>query len=177
MPSWIKPPIRPTRSKSAANKRVARSNRRGSATATLLSIAEQFDLFHSADGIDFADIDIDSHRETLALHSKEFKDRLEYDYFREIKDAPPRDAVQSAISTLKSRAKYEGPEHSVHVRIAEQEGSWFLDLADRDRRAIQITTEGWSIIHNPPVHFLRPGGMLALPCRSVETPSTISSRS
>jgi hypothetical protein len=149
--------------KSTTNKRVARSNRRGSATATLLSIAERFDLFHSADGTDFADIDIDSHRETLALHSKEFKDRLEYDYFREVKDAPPRDAVQSAISTLKSRAKYEGPEHPVHVRIAGQEGRWFLDLADRERRAIQITTEGWSIIHNPPVHFLRPGGMLALP--------------
>ena len=149
--------------KSAANKRVARSNRRGSATATLLSIAERFDLFHSADGTDFADIDIDSHRETLALHSREFKERLEYDYFREVKNAPPRDAVQSAIGTLKSRAKYEGPEHPVHVRTAEQEGRWFLDLADRERRAIQITTEGWSIIHNPPVHFLRPGGMQALP--------------
>ncbi len=149
--------------KSATNKRVARSSRRGSATATLLSIAERFELFHSADGTDFADIDIDNHRETLALHSREFKDRLEYDYFREVEDAPPRDAVQSAISTLKSRAKYEGPERSVHVRVAQQEGRLFLDLADRERRAIQITADGWSIIHDPSARFHRPGGMLALP--------------
>jgi hypothetical protein len=148
---------------SATTGKAARLTRR-SATAFLLRIADRYGLFHTPDGTGYADIEIDGHRETLALHSKEMKERLEYDYYHEAEDTPPPpDAVQSTVRTLNTRAKYEGPERSVHVRVAQQEGRLFLDLADRERRAIEITAEGWSIIHDPSARFHRPVGMLALP--------------
>jgi hypothetical protein len=147
---------------SATNGKVAQSSRR-STTATLLRIAERYGLFHSPDGTGYADIDIHGHRETLTLRSKAMKGRLEYDYYREVEDTPPPDAIQSTISMLETRAKYEGPERSVHVRVADQEGRLFLDLADRERRAIEVTTTGWSVVDNPPVRFCRPAGMQPLP--------------
>jgi hypothetical protein len=147
---------------SATTGKAARSTRR-SATATLLRIAERYDLFHSPDGTGYADIDVDGHRETLALRSRETKGRLEHEYLLKVMDTPPHNAVQSTISTLETRAKYQGPERSVHVRVADQEGHLFLDLADKGRRAIEISTMGWSVVDNPPVRFCRPAGMRPLP--------------
>ena len=147
---------------SVTNGKVARSICR-SATATLLRIAERYDLFHSPDGTAYADIDIDGHRETLALRSNETKGRLEYEYLLKVMERPPHDAVQSTIRTLESRAKYEGHERSVHVRVADQEGRLYLDLADKGRRAIEISATGWTVVDNPPVRFCRPAGMRPLP--------------
>ena len=132
-------------------------------TTILLRIAEGYDLFHAPDGTGFADIPIDGHRETLALQSKEFRGQLQYDFFCKATAAPPRDAFQSTISTLKARAIYEGPERSVHVRVAEQQGHFYLDLADRERRAIEITATGWRLVDNSSVRFCRPDGMGPLP--------------
>ena len=147
---------------SATTGKAARSTRR-SATATLLRIAERYDLFHSPDGTGYADIDIDGHRETLALRSRETKGRLEHEYLLKVMDTPPHNAVQSTISTLETRAKYQGAERSVHVRVADQEGRLFLDLADKGWRAIKISATGWSVVDNPPVRFCRPAGMRPLP--------------
>jgi hypothetical protein len=51
----------------------------------------------------------------------------------------------------------------VHVRVAEKDGHLYLDLADSERRAVEITAEGWNVIHRPPVHFQHCNGMEELP--------------
>lgn len=148
--------------RTAADKKVAPSTRRN-ASAILLRLAANYDLFHSADGTGFADININGHRETLAIQSDALKNRLKYDYYKHTAEAPPREALGSAIGILEAKATFEGPERSVHVRVAEHNGCLFLDLADPERRAVEITIEGWRIVSNPSVRFYHPGGMLALP--------------
>jgi hypothetical protein len=39
----------------------------------------------------------------------------------------------------------------------------YLDLADEQWRAVEVTSSGWSVVSDPPVWFRRPGGMLSLP--------------
>ena len=129
----------------------------------MLRLAAAYDLFHATDGASFADVNIDGHRQTLAIQSKALKERLHYDYYRCTGEAAPSAAVTAAVSILNAKAKYEGPEHSVHVRVAERNGCLFLDLANADRRAVEITIDGWRIVSNPTARFHRPAGMLALP--------------
>jgi hypothetical protein len=147
-------------SKTAANVDVTQLSRRNP-SEILLHLAENYDLFHSPDGTCFADVNINGHHETLPL--KEVKDCLLRDYFRVTGKAAPSNAVRSAFGVLIARAKYNGPECFVHVRVATEAGRIFLDLADRERRVIEINAQGWSIVSDTPVRFRRPGGMQGLP--------------
>jgi hypothetical protein len=47
------------------------------------------------------------------------------------------------------------------VRLADYEGSIYLDLCNDDWQAVQITPQGWGIVDDPPIRFRRSRGMLA----------------
>jgi hypothetical protein len=64
---------------------------------------------------------------------------------------------------LEASAQFDGPERLVHLRVAEHEGALYLDLADSDWQAVEVTPAGWQIISSPPVRFRRPPGLLPLP--------------
>jgi hypothetical protein len=52
---------------------------------------------------------------------------------------------------------------NVSVRLAEQDGLIYLDLADEFWRCIEIGANGWRIAEDPPVRFRRSAGMQPLP--------------
>ena len=56
-----------------------------------------------------------------------------------------------------------GEKRQTWLRVAEHDGSLYLDLGDESWRAVRITSEGWQVIDCPPVYFVRPGAMLPLP--------------
>src|SRR5207253_125311 len=64
---------------------------------------------------------------------------------------------------LEGRALYEGGLCPVHTRLAEWDGAIYLDLADPDWAAVEITADGWRVVDVPPVQFRRAAGMLPLP--------------
>jgi hypothetical protein len=53
--------------------------------------------------------------------------------------------------------------HEAHVRHAALGDAIYLDLADRDWRAVEITAAGWRLVSDPPVRFRRTRGMAPLP--------------
>ena len=67
------------------------------------------------------------------------------------------------LELLEARAQFDGPERTAHVRIAEQAGRIYLDLADERWRAVEIGPDGWRVVSHPPVRFRRPPGLLAIP--------------
>jgi hypothetical protein len=71
--------------------------------------------------------------------------------------------MKSAIQTLKACARFDSEQHDVFLRVAESEGRIFLDLGDKEWRAVELDANGWRIINNPPVRFWRAHGMLPLP--------------
>jgi hypothetical protein len=149
-------------SKMGAQKKLVRAAG-GRGAEQLLCFAADYDLFHSPEHIGFADIKINGYRETFALNSKEFKSFLEHDFYKKTGAAPSPDAVTQTVNILKARATYDAPERPVHVRVAQGNGCFYLDLGDGERRAIEITATGWSVVDNPPVRFCRPAGMRPLP--------------
>ncbi len=88
---------------------------------------------------------------------------LQREFYRATGTAPGAQAVQDALGVLEGRAHFERNEEPVHTRLAERDGAIYLDLADDDWNAVEITSAEWRIVRNPPVRFRRPAGMLPLP--------------
>ena len=66
---------------------------------------------------------------------------------------------------MEGRAKHDGLEHPVSLRIGERDGAVFIDLGDAQWRAIKVIGElqCWEIVDQPPVKFISPPAMRPLP--------------
>jgi hypothetical protein len=106
---------------------------RKSAATRLVELAEAagIELYHTSDPIAFADLYIDGRRETMALRSAVFKRWLHRLFFMAEGRAAGSQAVQDGLGVLEGKACFEGVERAVHVRLAEQDGRIYFDLADR----------------------------------------------
>jgi hypothetical protein len=141
-------------------------------------------LFHTPEGIAYADLIIEGCRQTWAVRSKEF--RFAYCKYiqREIdrlmdegsiaavllKGSLSRRRVNEAIDEFEMRAITSNVEREVHLRVASHDDDLFIDLCDRDWHAIRITGTSWQIVQSPPVRFRRSHGMLPLPFPERGTP-------
>jgi len=121
------------------------------------------ELFHTADQMAFAAFRIHDHREIYPVKSSDFRRWLRNGFFDEKKSAPSSEAMTSSVATIDALAVRKGEEHDVHLRVAELDGNYYLDLCDAAWRAVEITPEGWRILSEPPVRFRRKSGMLPLP--------------
>ncbi len=86
-------------------------------------------------------------------------------YFEQYNRPPGNQALQDVLGLLEARAEFDGPEREVYVRVAEHGGNVYIDLANEDWQAVEITAAGWRVVagEDTPVRFRRPRGMLALP--------------
>ena len=129
----------------------------------LIDLAASAQLFHNPIGAAYADLLVDGHRETWPVRSPRFRAWLRRRYYAATGEAPSAAELGSALNLLEARAQFDGPERTVHVRLAEHAGHIYLDLADRDWRAVEIGPHGWKVVAEPPVRFRRPAGLLPLP--------------
>jgi hypothetical protein len=129
----------------------------------LIELASAAELFHDRDDVGYARFDVNGHKENWPIRSKGFKRWLARGFYESTQSAPSSDAMQSALGVLEARAQFDAPEHEVHVRVAGPNGCIYIDLADRDWRAIEIDEDGWRVIDTPPVYFRRSSGMKPLP--------------
>nr|QIO37294.1 hypothetical protein HAP40_19310 [Bradyrhizobium sp. 1(2017)] len=129
----------------------------------LAELAQSAELFHAPEGTGYADIDINSHRETWPIRSRGFRRWLTRRFFDEVGGAPSSEAMQSALNLIEAKADFGSPERRVYIRIGGHEGNLYLDLGDEHWRAVEISPTGWRVINNPPVRFRRAAGMQPLP--------------
>ena len=127
----------------------------------LIELAASAELFHDPSGIAFADIIVDSHRETWPIRGGGFRHWLARRYYLKTRGAPNSEALQSALNVIEARARFDGPERPVSLRVSGLDGKLYLDLADDEWQAIEIDADGWRVCKNPPVRFRRTSGMLA----------------
>jgi hypothetical protein len=135
-----------------------------SSADVLLNVATAARLFHTSDGPGFADLIIDGHRETWPLRGKRFGAWLRQQYYERTWDAPSPAALNAALNVLEAQAQFDGPQHKVALRLAEQDGLIYLDLADEFWRCIEIGPNGWGIART-------------LPCGSAAAPACSHFRS
>jgi hypothetical protein len=134
--------------------------------ATLVRLVTEAgaDLFRDAAGEEFVTVTVDGHRQTWPVHGKETESWLARLYVDQSGgEVPNAEALRVAIKLLVGRALFEGREEPVGLRVAEYDGRLYLDLCDRDWRAVEIGPDGWRVVANPPIRFRRARGMLPLP--------------
>jgi Toprim domain-containing protein len=116
----------------------------------LIKLAGAATLFHTPDGIGYAKINVDGHNENWPLRSKGFKRWLSRAFYNEAQGAPNSEAMNAALGVLDARAQFDAPESEAYIRVAGHDGCIYIDLADKDWRAIEIDADGWrasSTIH------------------------------
>jgi hypothetical protein len=121
------------------------------------------ELFKDLDGEGYAAICVDAHRENVPVQSIQFARWLGYEFYRREGIPAGSTTVQNVISTLDAIATQEGKKYPLFVRVGEEDGKIYLDLADDKRRVVEVSQEGWDVVIDCPVRFLRPKGMRPLP--------------
>ena len=105
----------------------------------LIELAQAAELFHTADGTGFADLDVNGHRQTLAIRGKGFRRWLARRFFQETGGAPGPEALQSALNVIEPKAHFDGPERVVHDRPLRG-----------DRRVVDDAPTGRVDLHRQP---------------------------
>jgi Domain of unknown function (DUF3854) len=137
---------------------------KGQALSVLLELGGDIEFFHTSDRDAFASVNVGDHWETFPIAGRDFTHVLLHRFYRLTSSAPSKQALEDAVRVFACRALFEGTERSVFLRIAESDRTTYLDLADPDWNAVEISASGWRVVANPPVKFLRPRGMRPLPC-------------
>jgi len=131
-------------------------------------LADGAELFHSGE-TPYATVQINDgrdssyHLETYPVVSLQFERWLSAKFFKTYRRPAPSAQIQDTISALAGKAIHMSNEKQVAVRLAEHEGSIYLDLCDDEWRVAKITKSGWTIVKDCPVKFLRKKGMAKLP--------------
>jgi hypothetical protein len=121
------------------------------------------ELWHNPDGDGYASIVVGDHCEHHAIRKRGFKRWLSRLYYLDCGGAPNSQAMQDALGVLDGKAMYDGEVHPVAVRVAEHDGHIYLDLANDEWQAVEITATGWRVVDRFPVRFRRAKAMLPLP--------------
>jgi hypothetical protein len=133
-------------------------------TNNLAVLGALVSLFHTAAGVAYADLEIDHHRETWPIRSRQFRAWLRRQHYERTGEAMGQSTIRDILDLLEARAQFDAPERAIHTRIAQHhEDRVYLDLADHRWQAVEVKPDGWRIMTHPPVRFRRASGMLPLP--------------
>jgi hypothetical protein len=140
--------------------------RKGDTSArALVRLTEQLkvELFHTPAQEAFARICVRGHSENHRVKGSAFKDWLSAMCYHLERFVPGQNALAEAINALAGQAVYDGTEMQVQTRLAEHNGFVYLDLGSGSWEVVRISAEGWEVVPEAPVRFVRSPEMLALP--------------
>lgn len=127
-------------------------------------VVERAKLFH-APGLSrydfYADIDVNGCRETHYIGSSSLNRWMLSSYYAANQKALGQSVVDGANGVLRALAE-QGPEMTVDVRTSQHEGRYYIDLADKSWKAVEISPDGWKVMKAPPVRFKRGSAMAPL---------------
>ena len=99
--------------------------RRPTHADTLIELAGGADLFPTADGIAFVDLDLNGHQ-AWHVRSKGFTHWLTRQFYEATHRAPNSEALQSTLNVVKAKAKFDAPERSVFTRVGSLDERLYL---------------------------------------------------
>ena len=129
----------------------------------LLNFLSEVELWQSPDREAYATVSVNGHFENWPVRSKDFREWLSGGYFAATVTAPGSQAIEDALRVYEGYARHRGPLHNLFLRIGEYDGAVYIDLGDAQWRAVEVTADGWRLIDQAPVKFVRSPAMRALP--------------
>jgi len=133
---------------------------------TMVADAQSLDTFFSWEGVAYVRTVRRGRKETLLVGSTMYSRLLRVRYRKMHGRVCKAEWIRNAVDQLMAIAIEEGEEIPVFCRVAHVGDKIFIDLADRDRRVVEIdpdNPDGWGVIDTAPVHFLHTEKMRPLP--------------
>lgn len=142
-------------------------SKRGPSQATRcteLALERSVELFGDGDRA-YSTFAMNGHLETHLLPSTASRRWVASLYFNDTGKAANGESIAAALNTVAGHAVYQGKQRTVQLRVAEQGGKIYVDLADPAWRIVEISPNGWRVIQvkEAPVRFRRTRAMRALP--------------
>ena len=136
-----------------------------SPTDALMRMAGVERVIQGSDGRSYALVSVNGKAECRELKSKALRNLLIHAALKATGKLPTPEAIAAVVGVLEANAEFDGTHEDVFLRVARGPSglSYFLDLADRKGRLIEIRPDGWDLVAAPPVFFRRAAGQLALP--------------
>lgn len=119
-------------------------------------------LFKDDRGTAYAAIGPDGARTLVPVASSAYSRFLSQRFYLQENKVPSSENISAARNILAAEAIFNGQCHTLHNRFARHDGALWIDLADRDQRAVRITPYSWEIV-SPPVLFRRFRSQAPLP--------------
>ncbi|WP_119417947.1 hypothetical protein [Desertibaculum subflavum] len=139
----------------------------------LIAIGLEARLWRDADFNAYATIPVDSHNENHPVRGTAFRrwliskfgerHRTRLPGGRDTPSAPGNQAIADALQSIEAAATQK-PERMPAVRLGRHNDAIYLDLGSADWRVVRIDQNGWEVLQESPVPFLRANGMRPLPC-------------
>lgn len=136
---------------------------RESQADALLRLTQDWQCVHDAGSNAYVILRADGVRQVWPLASEGLQQLLVGTYFRSEGRAASEQALKSATSTLKAQAVHAGRLVEVFSRVARVGEVAWIDLCDSSWRAIRIDAQGYRVVDEPDVLFVRRPGMQPLP--------------
>ncbi len=114
-------------------------------------LSSGIELFPDERGKPHAAIPSEKGRRIVSMDSPEFGDHVSYLAYSHLSKVPGSETLAAVKRSLQGIARYEGEQHTLHVRVAWHEGAIWIDKDGY--KAIRVTEEGWEIINDPPILF------------------------
>lgn len=107
----------------------------------------------------------------MEVYGADYKRHIRYMYYDRYQRAVPKEALQQVQDTLAVKAQIEGKEITPAYRCAYQDGKIYYYLADREQTVICIDENGYRVIAESPVPFIKKQNMSeqVLPKRAKDT--------
>lgn len=128
----------------------------------LIKIASEIELFHTPDGKYYGVIQLGDHKERWQLDSIEIKRFLKNQYFSKYKNFPSTNLLSNVTDRLVYNATVNSLKKKVYTRIARINNSIHIDLCNKKGEVVKITKNGWKVVKDSSVNFIRPKVMLPL---------------
>lgn len=140
------------------------SRRRSKAELAIELATSHCELFQCSEtGEAWADIYLDSHRQVWPVRSSGFRDWLQAAFYQAYEQPLGGQALADTIQTLCARARFEGEERRVALRVAQCDGGVWIDRCDADWTAIRVTAERVAVVPRPDLRFSRAATSQPLP--------------
>lgn len=95
----------------------------------------------------------------MEVYGNDYKRYIRYMYYERYQKAVPKEALQRVLDTLAVKAQIEGKEISPAYRCAYHDRKIYYYLADREQTVICIDENGYRVIEESPVPFIKKQNM------------------
>jgi putative DNA primase/helicase len=132
-------------------------------TSIRVNSPDTYDLWHSPEREPYASVTVGNHIEHWPIGSNTFRNLLSHQHYQTEGKLLTQNALDDRRRTLQGEALFDGECNKVFLRIGDVGRTLYLNLGDKDWKAVSIDAQGWQVIDRPPVRFQRSASMAALP--------------